>query len=230
MKWVLAFAAVILALALVGAAERLFEARFTRRAAERRRWLDAGVPADQLDPFLADLTSTRPVARFPSRSLNRKAPSPAMAATLTSRLTDVAVADPSHDAMLIFGRSDTSLFLIRSAAGQPPATQDLCGLTPAGATWHLHFSDGSVIAATFGNDHIWHIDSVVVGLSSCTIDRCRPDRRHDSCAEAWPDCTPGAYDPDCCRFPKSCSCENFTDRLRLEAPAALTFAHARRIG
>lgn len=129
-----------------------------------------------------------------------------MAATLTSRLTDVAVTDPSHDAMLIFGRTETSLFLVRSASGQPPATQDLCGLTPAGATWHLHFSDGTVIAATFGSDRIWHIDSVLVGpLSSCTVDRCRADRRHDS------------------------SCEDFTDRLRLEAPAALTFAHARRI-
>lgn len=58
MKWILAASVVVIALVLVGAAERLFEARFTRRSEERRRWLDAGLPADQLDPFLKDLTDT----------------------------------------------------------------------------------------------------------------------------------------------------------------------------
>lgn len=26
------------------------------------------------------------------------------------------------------------------------------------------------------------------------------------CIEAWPECEDGKYDPRCCRFPKSCSC------------------------
>ena len=30
--------------------------------------------------------------------------------------------------------------------------------------------------------------------------------RDAACVEAWPGCTPDAYDPRCCRFPKSCSC------------------------
>jgi len=28
-----------------------------------------------------------------------------------------------------------------------------------------------------------------------------------TCQERWPEATPGAYDPRCCRFPKSCSVE-----------------------
>ena len=31
-------------------------------------------------------------------------------------------------------------------------------------------------------------------------------RRLRACVEAWPDCVEGEYHPDCCRFPKSCSC------------------------
>ncbi len=27
------------------------------------------------------------------------------------------------------------------------------------------------------------------------------------CVEQWPECSEGEYDPRCCRFPKSCSCE-----------------------
>jgi hypothetical protein len=32
------------------------------------------------------------------------------------------------------------------------------------------------------------------------------DGRDPTCVAAWPDCVDGAYDPRCCRFPKSCSC------------------------
>jgi hypothetical protein len=32
------------------------------------------------------------------------------------------------------------------------------------------------------------------------------DGRDPACVAAWPDCVDGAYDPRCCRFPKSCSC------------------------
>lgn len=32
-----------------------------------------------------------------------------------------------------------------------------------------------------------------------------PDRRLRACVEAWPEAQTGAYDPHCCRFPKSCS-------------------------
>lgn len=31
-------------------------------------------------------------------------------------------------------------------------------------------------------------------------------RRLRSCVEQWPECEPDAYNPACCRFPKSCSC------------------------
>lgn len=34
-----------------------------------------------------------------------------------------------------------------------------------------------------------------------------PRRRLRSCVEAWPECHEGGYDPQCCRFPKSCSCD-----------------------
>ena len=30
--------------------------------------------------------------------------------------------------------------------------------------------------------------------------------RDPACVERWPECEEGAYHPDCCRFPKSCSC------------------------
>lgn len=31
--------------------------------------------------------------------------------------------------------------------------------------------------------------------------------KRTSCLEAWPECQNGSYNPACCRFPKSCSCE-----------------------
>jgi hypothetical protein len=32
------------------------------------------------------------------------------------------------------------------------------------------------------------------------------DGRDPACVDTWPDCVDGAYDPRCCRYPKSCSC------------------------
>ena len=32
------------------------------------------------------------------------------------------------------------------------------------------------------------------------------DTRSPECVKRWPECESGAYDPACCRFPKSCSC------------------------
>jgi hypothetical protein len=34
--------------------------------------------------------------------------------------------------------------------------------------------------------------------------------RLTACLVTWPDCEEGAYDPRCCRFPKSCSCTSNT--------------------
>jgi hypothetical protein len=36
----------------------------------------------------------------------------------------------------------------------------------------------------------------------------KQDLRSSDCIKQWPECEPGAYDPRCCRFPKSCSCES----------------------
>lgn len=36
-------------------------------------------------------------------------------------------------------------------------------------------------------------------------------RRLRTCVEAWPECVSSGYDPRCCRFPKSCSCEAYDD-------------------
>lgn len=33
-----------------------------------------------------------------------------------------------------------------------------------------------------------------------------PDDRDPECVRAWPECHNGGYSPNCCRFPKSCSC------------------------
>jgi hypothetical protein len=35
---------------------------------------------------------------------------------------------------------------------------------------------------------------------------CSEDPRHPACVAAWPECIDGEYHPNCCRFPKSCSC------------------------
>lgn len=35
----------------------------------------------------------------------------------------------------------------------------------------------------------------------------QPERRLAACVEKWPECVDGGYDPRCCRFPKSCSCQ-----------------------
>jgi hypothetical protein len=36
----------------------------------------------------------------------------------------------------------------------------------------------------------------------------KQDLRAADCIKQWPECESGAYDPRCCRFPKSCSCES----------------------
>jgi hypothetical protein len=33
------------------------------------------------------------------------------------------------------------------------------------------------------------------------------DERLSGCVERWPECRTGDYNPSCCRFPKSCSCD-----------------------
>jgi hypothetical protein len=45
----------------------------------------------------------------------------------------------------------------------------------------------------------------------------RPRRRLRACVEAWPDAESGAYDPACCRFPKSCSATVVDDGIIPEA-------------
>jgi hypothetical protein len=37
-----------------------------------------------------------------------------------------------------------------------------------------------------------------------------PPRRLKACVEAWPGCSEGEYNPACCRFPKSCSCDIYS--------------------
>jgi len=58
-------------------------------------------------------------------------------------------------------------------------------------------------------DPIERLPDVKVGQPS-EVDQAPTEpieRRHASCIEAWPDCWDGGYNPSCCRFPKSCSCE-----------------------
>lgn len=42
-------------------------------------------------------------------------------------------------------------------------------------------------------------------------------RRLRACVEAWPEAYEGGYNPDCCRFPKSCSCTVYLDEEVTEA-------------
>lgn len=44
-----------------------------------------------------------------------------------------------------------------------------------------------------------------------------PTRRLRVCVDAWPECEEGAYDPRCCRFPKSCSCTVYDEAQVSEA-------------
>lgn len=43
-------------------------------------------------------------------------------------------------------------------------------------------------------------------------------RRLKECVEAWPECAEGEYDPRCCRFPKSCSCDIIHNQALLDDP------------
>lgn len=50
-----------------------------------------------------------------------------------------------------------------------------------------------------------------------------PKRRIRACVESWPEAEDGAYDPRCCRFPKSCSAtaydpEQVTDEYLEDQP------------
>lgn len=52
-----------------------------------------------------------------------------------------------------------------------------------------------------------------------------PDRRLRDCVESWPEAETGAYDPRCCRFPKSCSATVYDEGAVVEAdlePVAAT--------
>ena len=42
-------------------------------------------------------------------------------------------------------------------------------------------------------------------------------RRLRECVERWPECIEGAYDPRCCRFPKSCSCTIYDEQSVTES-------------
>lgn len=42
-------------------------------------------------------------------------------------------------------------------------------------------------------------------------------RRLLDCVRAWPECFPGEYNPQCCRFPKSCSCTSYSDHVTEDA-------------
>lgn len=41
--------------------------------------------------------------------------------------------------------------------------------------------------------------------------RPQPRRRIKTCVENWPEAETGEYDPQCCRFPKSCSATVYPD-------------------
>lgn len=44
--------------------------------------------------------------------------------------------------------------------------------------------------------------------------------RDPRCVARWPECESGDYHPDCCRFPKSCSCLNWSPPAELQEPKA----------
>lgn len=51
------------------------------------------------------------------------------------------------------------------------------------------------------------------------------------CVERWPECHEGGYDPRCCRFPKSCSCEvTDTERTREHEVLAFTLLWEEAVG
>jgi hypothetical protein len=37
--------------------------------------------------------------------------------------------------------------------------------------------------------------------------------RLKACVENWPECLESEYHPNCCRFPKSCSCKSYPDDI-----------------
>lgn len=45
--------------------------------------------------------------------------------------------------------------------------------------------------------------------------------RDPECVMRWPDCEDGAYHPNCCRFPKSCSCGDVAENDWLDEPGGL---------
>lgn len=60
-------------------------------------------------------------------------------------------------------------------------------------------------------------DNILVGVSvqnifSFEVKRRFTRQKHAACLERWPECESGEYNPACCRFPKSCSCEIIPER------------------
>jgi hypothetical protein len=56
---------------------------------------------------------------------------------------------------------------------------------------------------------VTHIRVLSDTPSGMVLDQlAQQDLRAADCIKQWPECKSGAYDPRCCRFPKSCSCES----------------------
>ena len=59
-------------------------------------------------------------------------------------------------------------------------------------------------------------------MSLLPADGQRP--RLAECIENWPDCREGDYDPRCCRFPKSCSCDIYDEETQMDDDRGLAVA------
>jgi hypothetical protein len=80
--------------------------------------------------------------------------------------------------------------------------------------------DGSADGAQLVSQAWWHpimgcdslqivVDNARAALArwgGAAVPVAAADGRDPVCVAQWPDCRDGAYDPRCCRFPKSCSC------------------------
>lgn len=58
-------------------------------------------------------------------------------------------------------------------------------------------------------------------VNKCSM--CHNPLRLRSCVEEWEDCWEGGYNPNCCRFPKSCSCTHGSPNADDYEPC--TFTH-----
>lgn len=124
------------------------------------------------------------------------------------RMNDALIADyaaykESHPAEV--KRLQDTINELTAAPSAPPVEPEPVGSDEVRRGRYLNPSTCDMT----GDPHRWGTGRDRDECADCDAPRwVALNGRDPSCIKEWPECYSGGYDPHCCRFPKSCSCES----------------------